>query len=94
MPATTDWRDARSYDYTAGLDGAGWAWEFLRRNPDYQAEVDQCRQLEAAEAPETAQRKEVASQRWGLSISWSIPTSPPPKRPSSGGLNWTLRSSA
>jgi hypothetical protein len=33
-----DWRDPADYAFTAGLDGAGWAWEFLRRNPDYQAE--------------------------------------------------------
>ncbi|MEN8175455.1 MAG: DUF6499 domain-containing protein [Pseudomonadota bacterium] len=33
-----DWRIAQAYAYTAGLDGAGWAWEFLRRNTVYQAE--------------------------------------------------------
>ncbi len=30
--------DARSYAFTADLDAGQWAWEFLRRNPDYQAE--------------------------------------------------------
>jgi len=30
-----DWRDASSYEYTRALTEEGWAWEFLRRNPDY-----------------------------------------------------------
>lgn len=33
-----DWRRDGDYDFTAGLDGAGWAWQFLRRNPDYRAD--------------------------------------------------------
>lgn len=32
-----DWRDADQYGYLTGLDRAGWAWEWLRRNPDYGA---------------------------------------------------------
>jgi hypothetical protein len=31
-----DWRSASAYEYAAALDAAGLAWEFLRRNPDYQ----------------------------------------------------------
>lgn len=34
-----DWRDERSYDYTAGLTPREWAWEFLRRNPAFQRDV-------------------------------------------------------
>ena len=30
-----DWRDPASYDYTRDLTREGWAWEFLRRNPNY-----------------------------------------------------------
>lgn len=33
-----DWTDPAAYAFTAGLDAAQWAWEFLRRNPDYQRE--------------------------------------------------------
>ena len=33
-----DWTDPRDYAFTADLDPRQWAWEFLRRNPDYQAE--------------------------------------------------------
>ena len=30
-----DWRREESYAFTANLDGTGWAWQFLRRNPEY-----------------------------------------------------------
>lgn len=33
-----DWRVASDYDYVDELDLSGLAWEFLRRNPDYQRE--------------------------------------------------------
>ncbi len=33
-----DWRDPAAYQALMQYDGAAWAWEFLRRNPDYQAE--------------------------------------------------------
>jgi hypothetical protein len=34
MPAA-DWRRPEPYAYTRDLGREGWAWEFLRRNPDY-----------------------------------------------------------
>jgi len=30
-----DWKDANNYHYLDELDGSQWAWEFLRRNPEY-----------------------------------------------------------
>jgi hypothetical protein len=30
-----DWRSPAAYAYLNDLDPAGFAWEFLRRNPDY-----------------------------------------------------------
>jgi len=30
-----DWRSDADYDFTEELDLNGWAWEFLRRNPEY-----------------------------------------------------------
>ena len=29
------WHEPQQYTFTAVLDSAGWAWEFLRRNPEY-----------------------------------------------------------
>ena len=47
-----DWRDEAAYRSLAEYGGAAWAWEFLRRNPDYQAEWTEFNQtwqaLEAA----------------------------------------------
>jgi len=36
MPLKRDWRDENDYEFTKKLTPQGWAWEFLRRNPDYQ----------------------------------------------------------
>lgn len=30
-----NWRDPSNYEALLNLDRAGWAWEWLRRNPDY-----------------------------------------------------------
>jgi hypothetical protein len=35
--SSCDWEDASNYTYTGELTRDGWAWEFLRRNRDYQA---------------------------------------------------------
>ncbi len=47
-----DWRMAADYAYTQGLSAPQWAWEFLRRNPeyrlDYQKFISVWRDLEAA----------------------------------------------
>ena len=33
-----NWRDPADYAFTEALAGAQWAWEFLRRNPEYRRE--------------------------------------------------------
>ncbi|MER8492372.1 DUF6499 domain-containing protein [Mesorhizobium australicum] len=35
-PAWPDRQDDRAYGYVEQLTSRGWAWEFLRRNPDFQ----------------------------------------------------------
>ena len=32
------WQDSNQYDFCGELDGARWAWEFLRRNPLYRSQ--------------------------------------------------------
>lgn len=39
METAANWRDAESYRYLIELNPAGLAWEFLRRNPEYQQEA-------------------------------------------------------
>ncbi len=36
-PLAIDWCDPQGYAYTRTLTRDAWAWEFLRRNPDYRA---------------------------------------------------------
>lgn len=38
-----DWRDRANYRDLLHLDRAGWAWKWLRRNPDYIAQASQAR---------------------------------------------------
>jgi hypothetical protein len=35
-----NWRDPEAYTWMAGLPRTAWAWEFLRRNPDYRTAHD------------------------------------------------------
>ena len=39
MVAETNWRDPTDYRYLNGLNPSELAWEFLRRNPEYEKEV-------------------------------------------------------
>lgn len=45
---TPNWRDSASYEYTLSLSKLGWAWEFLRRNPNFRKSGRQQLQLEVA----------------------------------------------
>lgn len=38
MAHGVDWRETADYVFDPPLSGAEWAWQFLRRNPDYQAD--------------------------------------------------------
>jgi hypothetical protein len=54
--SATHWHPPAAYLYTVHLDGPSLAWEYLRRNPDYQLDWQR-------------QRPEVLSpQRWGLRL--------------------------
>ncbi len=64
-----DWRDAKAYAHTSRLTRLQWAWEFLRRNPEFQ--VDLAHALEAAELIEsssavTINRSMTDLSRWGV----------------------------
>ena len=70
----TAWeRSLQDYAYAAGLDRPGWAWEFLRRNADYQPDF----RTNKAGTPTAIKhvsgtvyyrlrRKFLAAERWGL----------------------------
>ncbi|WP_367272053.1 DUF6499 domain-containing protein [uncultured Caulobacter sp.] len=56
-PDAGRWRSAEAYDYLATLSAAELAWEYLRRNPEYQTEFD----LASGGAPTAG-----VNARWGL----------------------------
>ena len=56
-PDTSRWRFAEAYDYLDELPAADLAWEYLRRNPQYQDDFAQ-----ASLNPPPADW----TQRWGL----------------------------
>ena len=63
--SSKDWRSPDAYEYLRPLDAPGFAWEFLRRNPEFVQERDRLEQaaqqgnLNQAEADEFA-------RRWGV----------------------------
>jgi hypothetical protein len=59
MTGPLDWHSRSFYDGLPGLRKAGWAWEFLRRNPGYRADF--------ADADAPAEAVPCArARRWGL----------------------------
>ena len=64
MPGRPDWRSASAVETVDRLDRAGFAWEFLRRNPRYRNEYSQIRKG----ATRATQVAEAAGRRWGLSF--------------------------
>ncbi|MER9482848.1 DUF6499 domain-containing protein [Mesorhizobium sp. M0494] len=70
-PAWPDRQDDGDYGYVERLTSRGWAWEFLRRNPDFQkdlanalrgAERTNARSVDIISLPSNS----VDLSRWGL----------------------------
>jgi len=59
----SDWRSTHAYDRARDLEPSGFAWEYLRRNPDYHRDY---RNL-AYPKPDPALAAAFRS-RWGLSF--------------------------
>lgn len=59
--AAGNWRSAAAYEYVRNLDPADIAWEFLRRNPEYQQDYGRV-------IRETLDDRHEAEllERWGL----------------------------
>ena len=87
----TAWeRSLEDYAYATGLDRPGWAWEFLRLNPDYQRDF----RINRAGKPTVIKhvsgathcrlrRRSLAAERWGLMM-FSDPT----KTSLEVGIHW------
>ena len=62
--APIDWRRPETYEKIRDLDAVGFAWEYLRRNPDYQRAY-----LESSDATTTFGHELLTPLRyWGLSF--------------------------
>lgn len=64
MPKQGTWRISAAYDYVYDLDAPDLAWEFLRRNPEYQQDYVRLNETGLREGEATA----VLSDKWGLSF--------------------------
>jgi len=62
MPKRPDWRSASAVETLHRIDRAGFAWEFLRRNPRYRNDYNQIRKG----ATRATRIAEAVGQRWGL----------------------------
>jgi hypothetical protein len=58
----SNWHAANAYTYLDVLGSTAFAWEFLRRNPDYQATWRSI----ASDSDPTPEMSEPLAQRWGL----------------------------
>ena len=68
MPKTTDWRTQGASDALKDLDRSDLAWEFLRRNPDYQEDYRKALQRIASGSVTEESAMADISRRWGLSF--------------------------
>ncbi|EFI53019.1 hypothetical protein AfiDRAFT_1006 [Afipia sp. 1NLS2] len=63
--ARADWRSASAYEELRPLDAPAFAYEFLRRNPEFLAEHARLKRMSRKRVLETAEIEEF-SQRWGV----------------------------
>ncbi len=64
MPEHGKWRISTAYDYVNDLDAPDFAWEFLRRNPEYQQDYKRLRDR----GPDDEKAEIALSNKWGLSF--------------------------
>lgn len=71
-PAWPNWQDDSAYTYTTHLTSRGWAWEFLRRTPDFREDLlNALRHAEHSEVRPGVfltrlSERSVDLSRWGL----------------------------
>ena len=63
--APTDWRSSAAYEDKHSLDAPGFAWEFLRRNPEFQREHQRLSRALDRDAL-TPKQLEAFARRWGV----------------------------
>ena len=61
-----DWRDPSSYQPLLKLDRVGWAWEWLRRNPEFVAAMPKSSVQGAMEPRVVTLSDAPLAMRWGV----------------------------
>lgn len=83
MPDHGSWRSDDASDYLIQVERSGFAWEFLRRNPDYRRDFETMNRLLQNGTREDLEVVLALVQRWGL----GFPMRPgAPVQPGSGHL--------
>lgn len=62
MSPPPDWRSSADYAYLNELDPSELAWEFLRRNPEYQKD----HRTSVQRDPDNDDANDASALRWGL----------------------------
>jgi len=57
-----NWRSADTYSEALDYDAAAFAWEFLRRNPEYRSDYAELAEARTHEAPDGL----TIRRRWGV----------------------------
>lgn len=65
MAEPPDWRLQTTERALNRLERQGFAWEFLRRNPDYRSDYDRLRSTPAIRSSASLPQRS-AAQKWGL----------------------------
>lgn len=68
MPDDESWRSQDATGYLDRVQRAGFAWEFLRRNPDYRKDYDNMSRHLASGTTIALEAALALAQRWGLSF--------------------------
>ena len=61
----TDWRSPDAYEDLRSLDAPGFAWEYLRRNPEFQRDQSKLERAARGGALDSAE-EEAFTRRWGV----------------------------
>jgi transcriptional regulator len=71
-----EWRSQAAYEDLRSLDAAGFAWEFLSRNPAFERD---CKRLEHADDqdPHSAGEQDDFARRWGVRFRKARASRPP-----------------
>lgn len=85
-----DWRKREDYNFPKSFSGSGWAWQFLRRNPDYRADYESLTELLQRLAPEYGSLDEPQVWKRLMNVPGAIGYDPP-RLEDESDVEWSRR---